>query len=92
MVFHLLLVSLKGYVQVGVAIISLKTTKHTGVVQLGAARLTIWKFILNVPPPLSPPSFIHISLAGITPLCQLNNLEDQVRNEHQRGSSKLFST
>eukprot|EP00731_Ephydatia_muelleri_P020337 Em0013g64a len=40
MVFHLLLVSLKGYVQVGVAIISLKTTKHTGVVhRVGSSNI-----------------------------------------------------
>eukprot|EP00731_Ephydatia_muelleri_P028599 Em0020g243a len=34
--------------------------------ELGAATFTIWKFILNEPPPLSPPSFSHISLAGMT--------------------------
>ena len=36
--------------------------------------LTIWKFILNVPPPLSPPIFIHTSLAGMNPSCQVSLL------------------
>ena len=32
--------------------------------ELGVAILTIWKFILNVPPPLSPPIFIRFD-AGL---------------------------
>eukprot|EP00731_Ephydatia_muelleri_P004884 Em0002g1060a len=31
------------------------------------------------------------SLAGITPLCQVNNLFDQIRNVNQRSSSKLLT-
>ena len=42
--------------------------------ELGVAILTIWKFILNVPPPLSPPIFIHTSLAGMNPSCQVSLL------------------
>ena len=42
--------------------------------ELGVAILTIWKFILNVPPPLSPHIFIHTSLAGMNPSCQVSLL------------------
>ena len=42
--------------------------------ELGVAILTIWKFILNVSPPLSPPIFIHTSLAGMNPSCQVSLL------------------
>ena len=34
--------------------------------------LTIWKFILNDPPPLSPPIFTHISSCGMMALCQVS--------------------
>ena len=40
--------------------------------ELGAGTFTIWKFILNEPPPLSPPIFNHTSLAGMTPSCQVS--------------------
>ena len=38
--------------------------------ELGALELTIWKLILNVLPPLSPPTFSQISSEGIQPSCQ----------------------
>lgn len=38
----------------------------------GVGVFTIWKFILNDPPPLSPPIFTHISSSGMMPLCQVS--------------------
>ena len=40
--------------------------------ELGVGVLQIWKLNLNVPPPLSPPSLIHISSLGMAPLCHVN--------------------
>lgn len=40
-------------------------------IEFGELVFTIWKFILNAPPPLSPPSLIHTSVSGITPLCHV---------------------
>ena len=42
--------------------------------ELGVGVLTIWKFILNEFPPLSPPTLTHISDSGILPLCQFRLL------------------
>ena len=54
--------------------------------------------MLNEPPPLSPPIFIHTSLASINPSCQVsrpvlkvNNLFVQLWNVNQRSSSKLLT-
>ena len=41
---------------------------------LGFGVLTIWKFILNELPPLSPPILIHISLGGMSPSCHVSRL------------------
>ena len=41
---------------------------------LGFGVLTIWKFILNDFPPLSPPILIQISLGGMSPSCHVSRL------------------
>ncbi len=50
-----------------------KTQKaHVFLGELGCFTLHIWKDILKLPPPLSPPSLIHTSLSGILPSCHVN--------------------
>ena len=44
---------------------------------LGQGTLTIWKFILNELPPLSPPIFTHTSSEGIAPSCHVSLLRLQ---------------
>ena len=39
---------------------------------LGVSVFAIWKFILNDPPPLSPPILIQISSFGMTSPCQVS--------------------
>ena len=68
--FYLLFDPIKCHMKVGDTIVSSKTAKYTGTVDC-IGCVNIWKLILNVPPPLSPPIF-HTSLAGINPSCQVS--------------------
>ena len=43
---------------------------------LGVGVLGIHQLKVELPRPLSPPSFIHTSSAGIAPSCQVRPLED----------------
>ena len=40
--------------------------------EFGFSVLMIWKDIFTDDPPLSPPSLIHTSFGGMTPLCQVS--------------------
>ena len=68
--FYLLFEAIKCHMKVGDTIVSSNTQVLW--TALGVSIFTIWKLILNVPLPLSPPIFIHTSLAGINPSCQVS--------------------
>ena len=60
---YLIFIAVKCYVKVCNGVTCFIAAKHTCCGQ---------SYIFNEPPPLSLPIFIHISLAGITPLCQVS--------------------